>query len=113
MTTSWRDDARERIAAVLLEHEAQALLMGEAMDKSALTKSIAAAYPYGPKTNHPYTQWLKERKLALMFFDLMAAGQFGYSARHFAEWSRSKLGKPDHQIKVQVAAATGQLSLLR
>lgn len=112
MPTSWRDDARQRIQAVLLEHEAQALLMGEPMDKKALSKAIAAAYPYGPKTNHPYKSWLKERKLALMFFDLMAAGQFGYSARHFAQWSHKQLGKPDQKVKATVAAAAGQMSLL-
>ena len=109
---SWRDDARARIQAVLLEHEAQALLLGEPMNKAALTKAITAAYPYGPKAHHPYKSWLKERKLALLFFELMASGRFGYSARHFAEWSHSKLGKPDHQVLAQVASATGQLSLL-
>jgi hypothetical protein len=112
MAVSWRDDARQRIQAVLLEHEAQALLLGEPMDKAGLSKAIAAAYPYGAKTNHPYTQWLKERKLALAFFDLIEVGTFGYSARHFAQWSHNQLGTTQPGVKAHRAAANGQLSLL-
>lgn len=49
---SWRDIARPIVAKVLHEHA------GAAPD--VIKTALRAAYPFGPRTHHPYKIWLDE-----------------------------------------------------
>lgn len=52
----WRNRARPIIARVIAEH---------GHDERALRKALHAAYPFGPRENHPYKIWLDEIKRQL------------------------------------------------
>jgi hypothetical protein len=58
MTTSkWRLAARKIIERVIAENPD--------CDEKELRKRISAAYPWHPRTHHPYKCWLEEVKRAL------------------------------------------------
>ena len=108
MTASWRDGARDIVQSLLLEYEAQCLLLGEPLNKKDFTKLLRDRYPWGARAHHPYQSWLKEQRLVLQYFDLMATSN--RSSRHFTAWSLQQLGKPKQAQGVD--ASPGQMSLL-
>lgn len=44
-------------------------------DEQILEKINKEHYPYGPRTNHPYRQWLRAMKAAKDFIKLMRGNQ--------------------------------------
>ncbi|MDA0269051.1 MAG: hypothetical protein O3A14_19350 [Cyanobacteria bacterium] len=67
MNSYWRQRAREVIHKTLLEWE------GGGGDIDKAIAAISDAYPFGTRSNHPYKQWLKERKIAIAFLNLLPA----------------------------------------
>jgi hypothetical protein len=53
--SKWKARARSVMARVMAEH------IGDPPDK--VLAAIDAAYPFGPRSHHPYKCWLAERKL--------------------------------------------------
>ena len=51
---SWREQAAPIIRRVLAETAGQ--------DERAIRAALRAAYPWGPRTHHPYAVWLDEIK---------------------------------------------------
>ena len=49
---SWRETARPIIERVLRETAGQ--------PEAAIRKALRAAYPFGPRSHHPYKQWCDE-----------------------------------------------------
>ena len=54
---TWRDQSRPIIAAVIANHPSA--------DTNSLRKALRAAYPWGPKENHPYKIWCDEVRVQL------------------------------------------------
>ncbi|MEA5469343.1 hypothetical protein [Spirulina sp. 06S082] len=66
-SSSWRDQARERIEKVeklyLKAHPERPVNI------KALKKEISNAYPFGQRANHPYKIWLSEVKSCLEYYE--------------------------------------------
>jgi hypothetical protein len=58
-TRTWRDAARDTIEAALRDGRSRGLVGAD------LIAAVDAAYPFGPRVNHPYQIWLSERRRVL------------------------------------------------
>jgi hypothetical protein len=56
---TWRESARDTILRALVDGRSRGL------DGAALVAAVDAAYPFGLRANHPYKQWLSERRAIL------------------------------------------------
>lgn len=65
MNSGWRKHSRRVIARTLKAWAEQ-----ESPQIEAAIAMIGDAYPFGDRSNHPYKQWLKERKTAIAFLRL-------------------------------------------